>query len=219
MKAKARRSRSLASGTTRMPRRPTTMRSPARRSRSRRHRARPSATTIMASMRWFSTSIHFWLRAAPGCDDWWWNRNPRARTCRAPPRAAAASPVSTGAQPSSSRLCSRRSSAEASGVSTFSRRYEGSLLVRPIAELFHFEAAAVLHDLIEDVLHDVGVDQVAFGFDHFLEWHRVTIVAAYACAAGAKRSRAPSNSRMRTGLERYPSMPLCRQSSRSPFMA
>ena len=70
------------------------------------------------------------------------------------------------------------------------------------AELLHFEAAAILHDLIEDVLHDMGVDQVAFGFDHFLEWHRVTIVAAYAWAAGAKRSSAPSNSRIRTGLER-----------------
>ena len=39
------------------------------------------------------------------------------------------------------------------------------------AELFHFEAAAVLDHLIEDVLHDVGVDQVAFGFHHFLNWH------------------------------------------------
>ncbi len=45
------------------------------------------------------------------------------------------------------------------------------------AELLHFEAATVFHDLVEDVLHDVGVDQVAFGFDHFLKWHRNPIVA------------------------------------------
>ena len=39
------------------------------------------------------------------------------------------------------------------------------------AELLHFEAAVILHDLVEDVLHNVRVDQVAFGFDHFLDWH------------------------------------------------
>ena len=41
----------------------------------------------------------------------------------------------------------------------------------PDAELLHFEPAVMLHDLVEDVLHDVGIDQVAFGFDHFLDWH------------------------------------------------
>jgi hypothetical protein len=34
----------------------------------------------------------------------------------------------------------------------------------------------VLHHLIEDVLHHVGVDQVAFGLHHFLELHRNLIV-------------------------------------------
>ena len=43
-------------------------------------------------------------------------------------------------------------------------------------ELLHLESAAVLHDLVEDVLHDMGVDQVALGFDHFVEWHRNSIV-------------------------------------------
>jgi hypothetical protein len=46
------------------------------------------------------------------------------------------------------------------------------------AELFHLEPAVILHDLVKDVFHDVGVDQVAFGFDHFLKWHRTSIVAA-----------------------------------------
>ena len=36
------------------------------------------------------------------------------------------------------------------------------------AKLFHLEAAVMLHHLVEDVLHHVGVDQVAFGFDDFL---------------------------------------------------
>ena len=50
------------------------------------------------------------------------------------------------------------------------------------AELFHFEAAVMLHDLVEDALHDVGIDQVAFGFDHFLKWHR-----SYYCSGGGAR--------------------------------
>ncbi len=58
MNANASRSRSFDSGTTRMPRMPTTTRSPWRRSRSLRQTARPSSTTIIASMRWFSTSTH-----------------------------------------------------------------------------------------------------------------------------------------------------------------
>src|SRR5262249_47473426 len=45
-------------------------------------------------------------------------------------------------------------------------------------ELLHLEPAVILHDLIEDVLHDMGIDQVAFRFDHFLEWHQTSIVAA-----------------------------------------
>ena len=53
------------------------------------------------------------------------------------------------------------------------------------AELLHFEAAVILHDLIEDVLHDVGVDQVAFRFDHFLKWHR-----KFYCRTGSRRLQA-----------------------------
>src|ERR1035438_4997394 len=36
------------------------------------------------------------------------------------------------------------------------------------AKLFHLEAAVMLHHLVEDVLHHVGVDQVALRFDDFL---------------------------------------------------
>ena len=51
------------------------------------------------------------------------------------------------------------------------------------AELVHFEAAVEFHDLIEDVLHHVRIDQVPFGLDYFLQWHgeyqfSVTAVAA-----------------------------------------
>ena len=35
----------------------------------------------------------------------------------------------------------------------------------------------ILDHRVEDLLHDVGVDQVAFGLDHFLKWHRNLIVA------------------------------------------
>ena len=37
------------------------------------------------------------------------------------------------------------------------------------AELLHFETAVVFDHRVEDLLHDVRVDQVAFGLDHFLE--------------------------------------------------
>ena len=36
------------------------------------------------------------------------------------------------------------------------------------AELFDFEAAVVFDHLVEDLLHEVGIDQVAFGLDDFL---------------------------------------------------
>ena len=36
------------------------------------------------------------------------------------------------------------------------------------AELLHFEAAVVFDHRVEDVLHDVGIDQVALGLDDFL---------------------------------------------------
>jgi hypothetical protein len=60
MKAKARRSRSLDSGTTRMPRMPTTTRSPLLDvAEFAAGGAAFGETTTSASMRWFSTSIHF----------------------------------------------------------------------------------------------------------------------------------------------------------------
>ena len=62
------------------------------------------------------------------------------------------------------------------------RAFVGSLHLQPEirrfaigaadAELFHLESGVVLHHLIEDVLHDMGVDQVAFGLHHFLKLHR-----------------------------------------------
>jgi len=49
----------------------------------------------------------------------------------------------------------------------------GSLAIgAPDAKLLHFEPAALRDDLVEDVFHDMGIDEVAFGFDHFLKGHR-----------------------------------------------
>src|ERR1035438_3135111 len=45
------------------------------------------------------------------------------------------------------------------------------------AKLFHLEAAVMLHHFVEDVLHYVGVDQVAFRFDNFLYRHKRFLVA------------------------------------------
>ena len=46
----------------------------------------------------------------------------------------------------------------------------GSLRVgAPDAELLDLEPALVFHDLVEDLLHDVGVDQMSFRFHHFVE--------------------------------------------------
>ena len=45
----------------------------------------------------------------------------------------------------------------------------GRLGVSPTdAELLHFEPALMLYHRIEDLLHQVRIDQMAFGFDHFL---------------------------------------------------
>ena len=45
-------------------------------------------------------------------------------------------------------------------------------MVRPMRNCCTSKRPLILHHLVEDVLHDVGVDQVAFRFDHFLEWHQ-----------------------------------------------
>ena len=44
------------------------------------------------------------------------------------------------------------------------------------AKLFHFEAAVILDHFVEDLLHHMGVDQVALGFDYFLKVHRSFIL-------------------------------------------
>jgi hypothetical protein len=41
-------------------------------------------------------------------------------------------------------------------------------------ELLHFETAVGFDHLVEDLLHDVRIDQVAFGLDDFLKWHETT---------------------------------------------
>ena len=42
-------------------------------------------------------------------------------------------------------------------------------------ERFDFETAVRLDYLIEDLLRDVGIDQVAFGLDNFLKCHDVPV--------------------------------------------
>ena len=53
-------------------------------------------------------------------------------------------------------------------VSTFRRRCELSALVRPMRKLLHFKAAVVFDHRVEDPLHEVRIDQVAFGLNDFL---------------------------------------------------
>ena len=43
------------------------------------------------------------------------------------------------------------------------------------AKLLHFEAAVEFDHLVEDLLHHVGVDQVALGLDEFLQWKRIAV--------------------------------------------
>ena len=45
-------------------------------------------------------------------------------------------------------------------------------------ELLHFEATVRLHYFVEDPLHHVGVDQMAFGFNYFLERHELPVYLA-----------------------------------------
>ncbi len=87
MKAKARRSRSLDSGTTRMPRSPDDDLVAAAQI------AQPAAVSARPpSPRSWRPCAGFPLRSIladgePGCGDWWWSRNLPARSCRARPRA------------------------------------------------------------------------------------------------------------------------------------
>jgi hypothetical protein len=56
------------------------------------------------------------------------------------------------------------------------------------AELVHLEAAMEFHDLIEDALHHVRIDQVSFGLDYFLQWHgnyQFSVLAQHARTVGA----------------------------------
>ena len=45
----------------------------------------------------------------------------------------------------------------------------------PDAELLHLEAAAELDHGVEDLLHDMGVDQVALSLDALLEWEGLAV--------------------------------------------
>ncbi len=36
-------------------------------------------------------------------------------------------------------------------------------------EFFHFKSAVVFDDGVKDLLHDVGIDEVSLGFNHFME--------------------------------------------------
>ena len=179
MKANDRRSRSFDSGVTRMPRSPTTIRSPARRSRRRRQKARPSrhhdhgVHALVFDFDPLLADAHVGAVVGGGVEIF--RRAPVAFHRR----AGAASPESDrrAAQAPAARA-SRRSSDEPVGRLHLQPQVGRLAIGAADAELFHFEAAVILHDLVEDVLHDVGVDQVAFRFDHFLKWHRTSIVAA-----------------------------------------
>ena len=55
------------------------------------------------------------------------------------------------------------------GASILQAQVGGLAVGAADAELLHFEAALVLDDRVEDLLHDVRVDQVAFGLDDFAQ--------------------------------------------------
>src|ERR1035441_8453658 len=232
MKANERRSRSFDSGITRMPRSPTTIWSPERRSHRRRQYARPAANTTMASFRSEREAVAL-LRFRNHADAAQPHHDLVARAqvaqtaaVRAPcghhhhgvhslvlhfdPLLAIAhvGPVIGGGVELLRRaaVALHRRQLGVAGIGwgaaqaqQLVQQAEERTLVRRLhfesqigrftigladAELLHFETAVVLHDLVEDVLHDVGVDQMAFGFDHFLKWHRTSIVAAAALGAG-----------------------------------
>ena len=50
-------------------------------------------------------------------------------------------------------------------------------------ELLNFKTAARFDHLVEDLLHDVRIDQVAFGLDDFLKWHETNRIP---CSAGGR---------------------------------
>jgi hypothetical protein len=60
------------------------------------------------------------------------------------------------------------------------RRFHAQTQIRRLAvgaadaELFDFKTAVRFDHLVEDLLHHVGIDQVAFGLDNFFKWHETT---------------------------------------------
>ena len=66
-----------------------------------------------------------------------------------------------------------------SGASTFSRRCDASLLVRPISKPLDFELAVKFDNGVEDPLHDVRVDQVTLSLDDF---GYAVLVGTHACS-------------------------------------
>ena len=168
MKANARRSRSFDSGATRMPRMPDHHAVARRRSRRRRQKARPSATTIMASMRWFSTSIHSPLGAHEGAvigGGVEILRRAAVALHFAQRGVAAHRPASSRVRAASASRCCHRGVGRAfppSGADRTARCWCGRCGTAPL------RSGRDLDHLVEDLLHDVGIDQVAFGFDDFL---------------------------------------------------
>ena len=132
-------------------------------------------TTIM---RVHALIFHFQplaVRDARGCGDWWWNKNPPARSSRAPRCASSASPESTGEQPRPSS-CESNCSHRLGVVGFHFQAQVGRLAVGAAdAELLHFEAAVEFDHGVEDLLHDVRVDQVALGLHALLQWKRFTM--------------------------------------------
>ena len=62
------------------------------------------------------------------------------------------------------------------GASIFRRRWDGSLLVRPISKALDFELSLEFDDGVEDALHDVRIDQMALRFDDFRNGHSFSML-------------------------------------------
>ena len=176
MKAKARRSRSFDSGATRMPRMPVTTMSPALQIAQAAAEASGPSLRLDDDHRVHALVLHFdpfavdphervviaggveiFGRAAVALDE------PECGVARLDRRAADGEQLREHVV---HLLAGRRFDAQPQ---------IGRIAVGAAdAELFHFETAVRFDHLVEDLLHDVGIDQVAFGLDDFFKWHETT---------------------------------------------
>ena len=144
-------------------------RSPARRSRSLRHTARPFSMTMAASIRCRSTSSHWPRVAHPGA------------VVAGRIEVVGRAPVGRGRLDGGVDLAGRPAPEGEELFEQVLHRHRARRRVTRICrlrvivvgpadgELDDLEARAVLHDGVEDLRHQPRIDEVAFGFDDFAD--------------------------------------------------